>query len=76
MIAVDLSKQKAVHADQKAIQQINSTGNLDWAGGTTIFSITEEAKEIISDFLQLIHIFHNFFCESIVNLICFNIMST
>ena len=29
MIAVDLSKQQALDADPKAIQQINFTGNLD-----------------------------------------------
>ena len=48
MIEVVLSKQQALDADQKAIQQINSTGNLDWAGNTTMFFITEEAKETIS----------------------------
>ena len=29
MIVVDLSKQQALHADPKAIQLINFTGNLD-----------------------------------------------
>ena len=29
MIAIDLSKQQALDADSKAIQQINFTGNLD-----------------------------------------------
>ena len=29
MIAIDLSKQQAIDADLKAIQQINFTGNLD-----------------------------------------------
>ena len=33
MIAIDLSKKQALDADQKAIQQINFTGNLDWGGG-------------------------------------------
>ena len=32
MIAIDLSKQKALDTDPKAIQQINFTGNLDRAG--------------------------------------------
>ena len=32
-------------ADPKAIQQIDFTGNLDQPGSTTIFSITEEAKD-------------------------------
>ena len=43
MIAIDLSKQKALDADPRVIQQINFTGNLDCAGNTT-FSILEEAK--------------------------------
>ena len=52
MIAVDLSKQKALHADPKAIQKINFTANLDRAGNTRIFFILEEAKETVLDFLQ------------------------
>ena len=47
MIAIDLSKQQALDADPKAIQQINLTGNLDVAGNTTIVFIIEEAKETI-----------------------------
>ena len=38
MIAVDLSKQKVVDADPKAIQQINFTANLDRAGNTRLYS--------------------------------------
>ena len=34
MIAVDISKQKALDADPRAIQQINFTANLDRAGNT------------------------------------------
>ena len=47
MIAIDLSKQKALEADPKAKQQINFTGNLekDENENTTIFLINEEAKE-------------------------------
>ena len=52
MIAIDLGKQQAVDADLKAIQQINFTGNLDRAEGTTMFFITEEAKETVLDFSQ------------------------
>ena len=39
MIAVDLSKQQALDADPRAIQQINFTANLDRAGnkGFTLF---------------------------------------
>ena len=39
MIAIDLSNQKALDTDPKAIQQINFTGNLDQAGNTTMFFI-------------------------------------
>ena len=52
MIAVDLSKQKVLDADPKAIQQINFTANLDRAGNTRIYFILEEAKETILDFSQ------------------------
>ena len=45
MIAVDLSKQQALDADPRAIQQINFTGNLDRAGNTRVYFILEEAKE-------------------------------
>ena len=50
MIATDLSKQQALDAVPKAIYQINLTTNLDRDGNTTIFFITEEAKETILDF--------------------------
>ena len=52
MIVVDLSKQQALDADSKAIQQINFTANLDRAGNTTMFFIIEEAKETVLDFSQ------------------------
>ena len=52
MIAIDLSKQKALYADPKAIQQINFIGNLDRAGNTPMFFIIEEVKETIIDFSQ------------------------
>ena len=52
MIAVDLSKQQALDADPRAIQQINFTGNLDKAGNTRVYFILEEAKETILDFSQ------------------------
>ena len=47
MIAIDLSKQQALDADPKAIQQINFTANLDRAGNTAMLFIIEEAKETI-----------------------------
>ena len=52
MIAVDLSKQQALDADPRAIQQINFTANLDRARNTRVYFIFEEAKETILDFSQ------------------------
>ena len=52
MIAIDLSKQQALDADPKAIQQINFTANLDRAGNTRIYFILEEAKETVFEFSQ------------------------
>ena len=52
MIAVDLSKQQALDADPRAIQQINFTANLDGAGNAIVYFILEEAKETILDFSQ------------------------
>ena len=52
MIAVDLSKQQALDADPKAIQQINFTANLNRVGNTRVYFILEEAKETILDFSQ------------------------
>ena len=52
MIAVDLSKQQALDADPKVIQQINFTANLDRAASTRFYFILEEAKETILDFSQ------------------------
>ena len=51
MIAVDLSKQQALDADPKAIQQINFTANLDRAN-TRFYFILEEAKETVFEFSQ------------------------
>ena len=42
MITIDLSKQHALDANPRAIQQFNFTANLDRAGNTTIFFIIEE----------------------------------
>ena len=52
MIALDLSKQQALDADPRAIQQINFTANLDRNGNTTMFFIIEEAKETVLDVSQ------------------------
>ena len=46
MIAVDLSKQQALHADPKAIQQIDFMANLKRAGNTKIYFILEKAKKL------------------------------
>ena len=53
MIVIELSKQQALDADPKAIQQINFTGNLaqDPVANTTLF-ITEETKKNNLDFSQ------------------------
>ena len=52
IIAVDLSKQQALDADPRPIQQINFTVNLDRARNTRIYFILEEAKETILNFSQ------------------------
>ena len=44
LIAVGLSKQQALDAAPRAIQQINFTVNLDRAGNTRIYFILKEAK--------------------------------
>ena len=59
MIAIDLSKQKALDANPKARNQINFRANLYRAGST-----------ILNNFR-----FFTRNCESIVLLFCFNIMS-
>ena len=43
IVATNLSKQQALDADPRAIQQINFTEIFYW-GGTTMFFIIEEAK--------------------------------
>ena len=45
MIAVDLSKEQALDADPREIQQINFTANLDRADNTRIVFILEEARQ-------------------------------
>ena len=52
MIAIDLSKQQALDADLRAIQQISFTANLDRARNTKIYFILEEATETVLDFSQ------------------------
>ena len=52
MNVVNLSKQEALDADPKAIQQISFTPNLDRAGNTRIYFILQEVKETVLDFSQ------------------------
>ena len=52
MIAIDLSKQHALDADSKAIQQINFTSNVDRAGNTRFYFVLEEIKETAFEFSQ------------------------
>ena len=52
MISVDLSKQQALDADPRAIQQTSFTANLNRADSTRIYFILEEAKETILNFAQ------------------------
>ena len=52
MTEIDLSKQQALDADARAIQQINFTANLDRAENITVFFIIEKAKETVLDFSQ------------------------
>ena len=52
MIAIDLSKQKALDADLAAIQQINFPANLDRARNTTMLFVIQEAKQTVLDFSQ------------------------
>ena len=51
-IATDFSKQQALDAYPKAMQEINFNGNLKWNESATMFFIVGVAKEIISDFSQ------------------------
>ena len=50
MITIDLSKQQALDADPRAIQQINFTANLDRGGNTRFYFIHEEGKGTVLEF--------------------------
>ena len=52
IIPVDLSKQQALDADPRAIQEINFKANLDRDGNTRFYFILEEVKETIFEFSQ------------------------
>ena len=49
---IDFSKKQALDAHPTAIQQINFTGNLDRKEDAFVFSMIEETKETVLDFLQ------------------------
>ena len=55
MLQINCNKFKQTQkldADLKAKHQINFTGNLNRAEGSTMFFIIEEAKETVFDFLK------------------------
>ena len=52
VIAIDLSKQKALDSDPKVIEQTNFTRNIDQVENTTMFFIIEKAKETILNFTR------------------------
>ena len=52
MIPLNLSKQQALDADPKAIQQINFMTNLERGANTRSYFILEEAKETVLEFSQ------------------------
>ena len=52
IIAIDLSKQQALDADPRAVQQINFIANSEKEENNTMFFIIEEAKETVLDFSQ------------------------
>ena len=47
---MDSSKHETLDADPKAIQQINFTGHLNRAEGSTMFFIIQKTKETVLDF--------------------------
>ena len=51
LIAADLSKQKALDADSRAIQQIIVTGKVDAAA--VIYCIYERSKETVLEFYKV-----------------------
>ena len=68
MIAIDWSKQQALDADPKAIQQINFSGNLNWDENRLLFHYWKCKRSYFRFFARN--------RESIFNLFCVNIIST
>ena len=52
MIAMNLSKQKTLDANQRAIHKINLKAKLGRAGNKTMLFIIEEAKEAVLNLSQ------------------------
>ena len=52
LIAIDLTKEHALDAYPKTMQQINFIGNLNRTCNTIMFSIIVKAREVIPDFSQ------------------------
>ena len=52
MRAIDLNKQQELDSDPKAVQKITVTFTVNLEQQATIVFTIEEAKEIVSDFLQ------------------------
>ena len=67
IIAVDLSKQQALDADPKLIQQIDFNANLDQAEQTAVYFIIEETRRKRFRFFT-----RN--CWNVVILFCFDII--
>ena len=52
MFSIELSKEQALDADPKAIEQINFTATLNRVGNKRFCFILEEAKETVFEFSQ------------------------
>ena len=64
MTAIDLSKQQALDADPKAMQQINFSGNLKQQEAALF--IIEESKETVLGFSKgTVKAFYIYFCFNI-----------
>ena len=50
MIATDLTKHQKLNSDQKTIEQINFTANVDQPRETAMYFIPDESKQTILDF--------------------------
>ena len=52
MIAIDLSKQQALDADPKSLEEIDFTGKSDRQAGAIMLFIDKKVKETVLDFSQ------------------------